>query len=69
VINLGNSSYTPTTSGYFSSSGKDILFSNTVNGTASVITLVNAVTIPGLVYDEATAEKAAGFDFFSFRFA
>ena len=69
VINLGNSAYTSTTSGYFSSSGKDILFSNNVNGTASVITLVNAVTIPGLVYDEATAEKAAGFDFISFRFA
>ena len=69
VINLGNPAYTSTTSGYFSSSGKDILFSNNVNGTASVITLVNAVTIPGLVYDEATAEKAAGFDFISFRFA
>ena len=69
VINLGNPAYTSTSSGYFSSSGKDILFSNNVNGTASVITLVNAVTIPGLVYDEATAEKAAGFDFISFRFA
>jgi len=69
VINLGNSAYTPTSSGYFSSSGKDILFSNNVNGTASVITLVNAVTTPGLVYDEASAEKAVGFDFISFRFA
>jgi len=69
VINLGNPAYTSTASGYFSSSGKDILFSNNVNGTASVITLVNAVTIPGLVYDEVTAERAAGFDFISFRFA
>jgi len=69
VINLGNSAYTSTSSGYFSSSGKDILFSNNVNGTASVITLVGAVTTPGLVYDEASAEQAVGFDFISFRFA
>jgi len=69
VINVGNSAYTSTSSGYFSSSGKDILFSNNVNGTASVITLVGAVTTPGLVYDEASAEKAVGFDFISFRFA
>ena len=69
VVNLGNANYTSTSSGYFSSSGKDILFSNNVNGTASVITLVGAVTTPGLVYDEASAEKAAGFDFISFRFA
>jgi predicted metalloprotease len=69
VINLGNSAYNSTSSGYFSSSGKDILFSNNVNGTASVITLVGAVTAPGLVYDEASAEQAVGFDFISFRFA
>jgi len=69
VINVGNPAYTSTSLGYFSSSGKDILFSNNVNGTASVITLVGAVTTPGLVYDEASAEKAVGFDFISFRFA
>jgi len=69
VINLGNSAYSSISSGYFSSSGKDILFSNNVNGTASVITLVGAVTTPGLVYDEASAEQAVGFDFISFRFA
>jgi hypothetical protein len=52
------------------SSGKDIEFSMNVNGTLSTITLEGAVTTPGvLVYDEATAEKAAGFDFISFRFA
>jgi hypothetical protein len=52
------------------SSPNDIEFSMNVNGQVSSITLVGAVTTPGLlVYDEATAEKAVGFDFISFNFA
>jgi hypothetical protein len=52
------------------SSPNDIEFSMNVDGKVSSITLVGAVTTPGLlVYDEATAEKAIGFDFISFNFA
>jgi Ca2+-binding RTX toxin-like protein len=65
LINIGNSAYTPTSSGSFSSAGKDIIYSNNVNGTVSVITLVGAVRTPGLVYDQASAERAAGFNFIS----
>jgi len=51
------------------SEGRDIEFSMNINGTVSLITLVDAASSGSVVYDEATAESAVGFDFISFRFA
>jgi len=65
-IVITNAGTNKTFFGTAESSPNDIEFSMNVNGKVSSITLVGAVTAPGFVYDEATAEKAVGFDFFNF---
>jgi hypothetical protein len=68
ISNLSDALYNRTSTGYFSSSGQDIVFvaRSADGGKVSSTTLVGANPAGTAVYNESLAELVIGFDFFRF---